>query len=92
MTEQKYPEHQKLQAIKDKSQAIGEFLDWLFSEKDLRLAQWMKVPGEDEDSEEDELVQFWPNREELLAGYFEIDLKKLEQEKRAMLEEFRAHA
>ena len=25
----KYPEHEKLSAIKDESQAIGEFLDWL---------------------------------------------------------------
>lgn len=24
-----YPEHDKLRAIRDKSQAIGEFLDWL---------------------------------------------------------------
>lgn len=24
-----YPEHEKLRAISDKSQAIGEFLEWL---------------------------------------------------------------
>ncbi len=31
MGESKYPEHEKLSAVKDQSQAIGEFLEWLES-------------------------------------------------------------
>lgn len=30
---EKYPEHAKLHAVKDKSQACGEFLRWLVEEK-----------------------------------------------------------
>ncbi len=28
-----YPEHEKLQLVKEKTQACGEFLDWLIEEK-----------------------------------------------------------
>lgn len=90
---EKYPEHQKLQAVKDKSQAIGEFLEWLQNTKGFRLAQWMKVPDESafaaEGDEVDDLVQKFPSVEKLLAEYFQIDLGKLEQEKQAMLEQIR---
>lgn len=83
MKEQKYPEHEKLQAIKEKSQAIGEFLEWLQG-KGFRLAKWEKEPDEEE-----QLVQQFPNIERLLAEYFQIDLAKLEKEKYAMLEYMR---
>jgi len=90
---EKYSEHQKLQAVKDKSQAIGEFLEWLQHAKGFRLAQWMKAPDESafaaEGDEVDDLVQQFPNVEQLLAEYFQIDLGKLEQEKQAMLDEVR---
>ena len=88
-----YPEHEKLQAVKDKSQAIGEFVEWLQGTKGFRLAKWEKVPDEsvfaDEGSEVDELFQQFINIEQLLAEFFGIDLQKLEQEKRAMLEQIR---
>ena len=90
---EKYPEHQKLQAVREKSQAIGEFLEWLRNAKGFRLAQWMKVPDESafaaEGDEVDELVEQFPNVEKLLAEHFQIDLGKLEQEKQAMLDEVR---
>jgi hypothetical protein len=35
-----YPEHEKLTAISDASQAIGEFLDWLSSEKSVHRMVW----------------------------------------------------
>jgi len=35
---EKYPEHQNLKAISNKSQAIGSFLDWLSEEKSIELA------------------------------------------------------
>lgn len=74
-----YPEHEKLHAVKEKSQAIGEFIEWLLGQKAFTLAKWR----------EDELMPEHINIEELLAEYFSINLGKLEQEKQAMLEDFR---
>ncbi len=92
MTEQQYPEHEKLHAVKERSQAIGEFLEWLGT-NGFHLAKWMKVCAPDgsagECDEVDQLVQQSFNIENLLAEYFQIDLAKLEQEKRAMLEQIR---
>jgi len=79
MTE--YPEHEKLKKISDKSQAIGEFVDWLRYEKNIQLAQWRN--GTD----------MMPARaliRDLLAEFFDIDQDKIEEEKRAMLDEIRA--
>lgn len=72
-----YPEHEKLKRIKVKSQAIGEFLDWLDQEKNLELYDRVRecpanIPIQD-----------------LLAEYFDIDRGRLEEEKLAMLEELR---
>lgn len=38
-----YPEHEKLAAVKDRSQTIGEFLDWYQSEGGGVLAHWLKA-------------------------------------------------
>lgn len=38
-----YPEHEKLQAVKGRSQAIGEFLEWYRSEGGGVLAHWLKA-------------------------------------------------
>ena len=66
-----YPEHEKQRKILDKAQAIGEFLEWL--QRDIALCTY------DERSE-----RFWPQHlkvSDCLAAYFEIDLKKIEEEK-----------
>lgn len=76
-----YPEHEKLQKITLQSQACGEFLDWLQSEKGVTLCTYNKS-----------YEQFYPLRvsiTEVLGEFFEIDLEKIEQEKRAMLDEIR---
>lgn len=39
MPEHPYPEHQKLKAIKDRSQACGAFLDWLREAKGFVLCE-----------------------------------------------------
>jgi len=73
----KYPEHEKLQEIADQSQTIGEFLEC----NGYVLCQY-----------EEEIDEFVPHRnsiEQILAEYFGIDLKKIDQEKRQMLEEMR---
>ena len=70
-----YPEHAKLNAVADKSQAIGEFIEhagFILCEPTGR-----------------ELIPYAPvgkSINELLADYFEIDLKVIEKEKRAMLD------
>jgi hypothetical protein len=76
-----YPEHAKLANIQPKSQAIGEFLDWLEQEKNLTLCK--PIPKGEEGG-----GQFWPTYipvRDLLAEFFEIDQNVLEREKRAML-------
>lgn len=41
-----YPEHDKLAAIATESQAVGEFIDWLGTEKGVQLMTWVE---QDED-------------------------------------------
>ncbi len=76
-----YPEHEKLAAVKDKSQVIGEFLDnglpdgVVFAEWNRRGDMLNPVRCD---------IQAW------LADYFGIDRDKLEAEKQQMLDEIRA--
>jgi hypothetical protein len=64
----KYPEHEKLAKIKDKSQCVYDFLEFV-SGKSLELCRW---EGED--------LRPCYGKRELIAEFFEIDLKKLEAE------------
>lgn len=77
-----YPEHEKMSKIADTSQKIGEFLDWLNSEKDIELKRWSE--------ENNEYLSVFVSTTVLLAEFFEIDLTKIEAEKRAMLDAMRA--
>ena len=45
----KYPEHEKLEQVKEQSQACGEFLDWLLSEKRFQVCEF--VGGHDNGEE-----------------------------------------
>lgn len=123
---QKYPEHEKLRAVQDKSQAVGEFLEWLRIPEDeggkgVHLHTWAEWEENDLCSYytpklgscSDGKIGFYGKSErdcpkcdgtglvkrpregwislgigvqKLLAEFFDIDLVKLEQEKRAMLE------
>lgn len=83
-TQPEYPEHEKLAKIKDKSQAIGEFLEWA-EEKGWHLAEWVGSPH----PFEDRMVPIQPGMIDVLAEYFDIDQDILEAEKRAMLDEIR---
>ena len=80
-----YPEHDKLQVVKDRSQAIGAFLDWLTGEKGYTLAIW----GEDNEYKEERLFPRSPVTNDLLAEYFDIDQDLLEAEKQHMLDALR---
>lgn len=75
-----YPEHDKVKAIQDESQAIGAFLDnsgYTLCEVDADLNRFVPI---------------YRSIERILADYFGIDLDELEREKRAMLDSLRANA
>lgn len=148
MPEEKYPEHEKMEAVKADSQTIGEFLEWLFS-NGQELCVWRDegnngesfyiehVIGENgicnrcgddrhcrhvhfsvgtivyedgagycspninfPDRKKNAKHRSWGegfvpinrNIEKTLAEYFEIDLNKINDEKRAMLESLRKAA
>lgn len=93
MTKTKYPECEKLHAVHEESQKIGEFLTWLKSK--VELATW-------EENEDDDTNAYMPEllypahkyggdygTQLLLAEYFGIDLDKVEEERRQILEELR---
>ena len=86
-----FPEHDKVSAVRDRSQVIGEFLDWLFSEKGYSIAE--EHVHTDCHGELGTLcgyrqgayVPVSATTRQLLAEYFEIDEAKLEAEKQLML-------
>jgi hypothetical protein len=109
------PELGKMHAVQDRSQAIGEFLDWIQQEKGYDIGKFhthsedcysFKIYGKESAHEEEledghyrapqcsmsesaiYLVHF--SIEKLLAEYFEIDLQKADDEKRAILESLRS--
>jgi hypothetical protein len=86
-----YPEHEKLTQIRDKSQLVGEFLDWL-SQQGYYICRWQdegdngqpkRIPAT-----ADDIARI--HEDEYLADFFGIDQDKLEEEKRAMLDALRA--
>jgi hypothetical protein len=96
----KYPELEKVEAMRERSQPAGEFLDWLVNERGIILAQYHKhsdhcyTPDADGDPElhccsEDVLIPCRIGIEKLLSEYFHIDLEKVEQERRQLLEDVR---
>ena len=83
----KYPECEKLSQVRDKSQVIGEFLDWLVCEKEISLVRFTDRDTDDPDDPGYEFIN--TSIERLLAEFFEIDLNKVEKEKCTMLGELR---
>lgn len=92
------PESNKLLAVAPYSQRIGDFLDWL--EGDgwcIAKPHDHKASGCDEDNQgfwacglsKDELEHDRRSRETILAQFFEINMNKVEQERRALLEAIR---
>jgi septum formation topological specificity factor MinE len=87
-----YPECDRMNAVKEKSQVIGEFIEWLQSSQEVTeehesiiLAHYPRSRI----SSDPRLQRFQYTIEELLAKYFNIDLDKVEKEKRAILEALR---
>lgn len=76
----KTPELNKMAAIRDKSQVVGEFLDWLRNERGITLATFT-----DDEERGDVMVPFHFSTEQLLAEFFDIDLERVERERRLVL-------
>lgn len=81
----------KLIEVNEKSQAIGEFLEWLQGQG-VVLARHHE---HDEDCPRRcarEALDWWSygSIEQLLAKYFEIDLNEVERERRRILKTLRA--
>ncbi len=81
-----YPQHAKLRAVKEESQAIGAFLDWLQHEREPRVLLCNQEPGDNFPGID------WTATpvEKLLAEYFGVNLVELENEKERMLDAIRA--
>jgi hypothetical protein len=78
-----YPMHEKLAQVQEKSQAIGEFLEFLNISKKFWLCQ---VGGEEGNH------YFFPasyDEQRLIGEFFGIDIDKLEEEKKSMLKTLR---
>lgn len=83
-TTSEYPEHDKLQAISNTSQAIYDFLEDI-QNKGVMLGRYVEIEGYRE-------AQFQPLGapvDKLLAEHFDIDLNKIEAEKRRMIDAMR---
>ena len=98
----KYPEHEKMKAVETESQPIGEFLEWLLHLKRVKSGRFTRFEDDAIGIESPVELAIWRPRldadstlitwsfggiEKLLADYFKIDLKVIEQEKRQMLDE-----
>lgn len=84
----KYPEHVKLRAVKPDADVIASFLEWLDTE-DLTIC---RIDGNGD--YETAFIEYagqtrFASISALLEAYFEIDPWKLDDEKKAMLEECR---
>lgn len=82
-----YPEHEKLQKVQDKTQVMSEWVEWLQAKGYVLAEYGTGKPGDDRSP--DRLYPVHSDPSDLLADFFDIDRKVLEQEKRAMLDEMR---
>jgi len=80
-----YPELEKMKKIQDESQSIGQFIDWMEQKKQIWLCKY-----EDSDDKIDPRpMPISQGTQQLLAEYFEIDMVKVEEERRQILEDIR---
>lgn len=72
-----YPEHDKLKGLNGANNTVGDFIEWL-AENGYVIAEW----GDSGNYLEAATI----GRDALIALFFEINPRKLEDEKRAMLD------
>lgn len=81
-----YLEHDKRSKVLSRSQEIGDFLDWITHEKGWFLAE---VPKFEDHPDNNCVYPVYYSPESLLAEYFDIDLDRIELERRDMLKRLR---
>jgi len=74
-----YPEHDKLTAVNDKTAAIHDFVEWMMSTYHARFMTYRDTEDFEGWTEPDRYFDVW------LAEWADIDMRKIEDEKRAML-------
>lgn len=74
-----YPEHDRQAKVVDQAQAIGDFLTE--NTQGYMLGEWFKPEG----YHEARLFPVSKPVQQILADYFQIDLDKIEAEKRQMI-------
>jgi len=79
-----YPECEKMTSVRGSADIVGEFLDWLSNKKEYSICGFYS-----EEPDEGEYHPIDLNIEQLLAEFFEIDLNKVEEEKRQILGDIR---
>lgn len=78
----KYPEHEKLKARESDSRLLSAFYDFMVHEQCWLIAEY-------EDDGGDRLYPIRLRPDEIIGLFLGIDPKKLEAEKRTMLDEIR---
>ncbi len=78
----KYPESTRMKEVSEQSQAIGEFIDWM-NRNAMQVCEWV------ENKHRKEYLPVAMSIEEMLAKYYQINLKRVEEEKQQMLVEHR---
>ena len=86
--EVKYPMHEKLKALGPSRVTVQSFIDWLFDQQGWEICE--EAEYERGDSDRDRLIPIRKRREDIMALFFGIDLKILDNEKRTMLDHIRA--
>ncbi len=92
-----YPECEKLQAVSEKSQELGFFLEWLKNK--YTLCEFVEEHKEFFGDNKEDYV--WINEgyyqsrdsiENILAEYFDIDMNKVDEERAQILEDIRKNS
>lgn len=84
----KTPTLDKISRVREKSQAIGEFIDWLNASLGIILCKYYPIESQHYPVVGGEVS----NISDLLAQYFEIDQTAAERERRKILGQLRRRA
>lgn len=83
----------KMSVVSEKSQAIGEFLDWLQEEKEYSIRELRTLvkdrPAWNDQVEVTEWLPIRQSTESLIAEFFGIDMAQADSERRVLLERVR---
>ena len=83
------PECDKLLEIKEQTQDMGDFIDWM-DVNNWTICSWVEGQDNGYAWRESGFAPIKLSTEKLLAQYFEIDLDKVEAEKRELLKYLRS--